>query len=137
MIVDTNVLIIAFDRAHPRHDAYVDLLFTLADDAALFINEVIFAEISGRFPDHEAVRAAVAALDIRIQRLGLDECYDAGLAFREYRRRKGSRDAILPDFLIGAQAQRKGWPLVTSDRKGFASYFPDIDLIDPEQRLHD
>lgn len=137
MIVDTNVLITAFDAAHPRHSAHVELLFALADEQPVFINEVIFAEVSGRFPSVDAVRSALSALAIKVQRLSLEDCYDAGQAYREYRRRKGARDTILPDFLIGAQAQRKGWPIVTSDRKGFASYFPDVELIDPEQRMHD
>jgi predicted nucleic acid-binding protein len=59
------------------------------------------------------------------------------LAFREYRRRQGNRTSILPDFLIAAQADMRGWRLLTKDRKGFESYFPNIILIDPKKAQND
>lgn len=70
---------------------------------------------------------------VSLERLTLAECHRAGVAFAEYRRRDGKRTTILPDFLIGAQAELRGWPLVTRDRKGFASYFPDLEIIDPTE----
>ena len=65
--------------------------------------------------------------------LTLEECHRAGQAHSEYRRCGGKRPAILPDFLIGAQAEMRGWPLVTRDRKRFGSYFPDLQIIDPTE----
>jgi len=95
------------------------------------INEIVFAEVAARFVSLVLLETSLAALELSVERLTLLECHRAGQAFAEYRRRGGTRTAILPDFLIGAQAATRGWPLVTRDRKGFASYFPEITIIDP------
>ncbi|MDQ2878474.1 MAG: type II toxin-antitoxin system VapC family toxin, partial [Pseudomonadota bacterium] len=55
----------------------------------------------------------------------------AGVAFREYRRRGGPRQTILPDFLIGAHAEILGATLMTRDRR-LAGYFPALSIITPE-----
>lgn len=132
MIVDTNVLITAFDQGGADAAPYLDLLFDLRDEQQLHVNEIVFAELSGRFPSAEKLAAALSDLGVKITRLTLGECYRGGVAYREYRRRNGVRSTILPDFLIGAQAELRGWPVLTSDRKGFSSYFPTVEIIDPE-----
>lgn len=129
MIVDSNVLVDLIDGLLPEDVA--NQLIGLAARDELTVNEIIFAEISGRYETAEAVHDVLAALSIRIVGLSLDDCFRAGKAFREYRRRSGAREAILADFLIGAQAAQNGWSLLTRDRKGFASYFPEVELIDP------
>lgn len=122
MIVDTNVLIALTDDGDTA-----DIAEKMAFAPACVINEVIFAEFAGRYLGTDAAVRQVNALGLSIQRLSLDDCHRAGVAFREYRRRDGKRTTILPDFLIGAQAEQRGWPILTSDRKGFASYFPDVE----------
>lgn len=97
----------------------------------MYVNEIVFAEVAARFVLPGLLDTSLAALELVVERLTLLECHRAGQAFAEYRRRGGARTAILPDFLIGAQAATRGWPLVTRDRKGFASYFPDLVIIDP------
>jgi predicted nucleic acid-binding protein len=131
MILDSNVLIEIVQRpdsplngwlyAHLEHD--------------LRINPIIFAELSPSFARCEDLEGYLASIDIAIEPLALAECHRAGLAHAEYRRRGGERKTILPDFLIGAQAEMRGWPLVTRDRKGFASYFPELQIIDPTEDL--
>jgi predicted nucleic acid-binding protein len=137
VIVDTNVIISAFDQGATDHARCQSILFRLAEERQLFTNEIIFAELSGRFDSVAAVEMAFENLRLKLVRLSLDECHRAGQAFREYRRRKGSRSTILPDFLIGAQAELQGWPLLTRDRKGFESYFPTVELIDPHKVPND
>lgn len=133
MIVDTNILIAAVDITHVNHELCLQRLFALRDVHPLYGNEIIFAEISGRFSSLPATERAFASLNIKIVRLTLDDCFRAGQAFRTYRSRQGKRDAILPDFLIGAQADEKGWPILTFDRRGFASYFPNVTFVDPTE----
>lgn len=128
MIVDTNVIITLIEA-----DGDVSSLKRqFYDEPARCINEIVFAEFAGRYDRINEPMDLVHALGLSIERLTLDECHRAGLAFREYRRRGGTRTSILPDFLIGAQASMRGWPILTADRKGFASYFPDVVLIDPQ-----
>ena len=135
MILDSNVMIDLLDPAAP--EAIRKCVTGLREFYEPRINEIIFAEIAHGFADQDEVLEMLAATGISLVRLTLPEYHRAGIAFADYRRRGGERTSILPDFMIGAQAVIQGWPLVTRDRKGFASYFPGIELIDPLQVSND
>ncbi|MEI6642494.1 MAG: PIN domain-containing protein [Novosphingobium sp.] len=99
----------------------------------IHINLVIFAEVAPSFPDVTELEAALDRLEVMLTAFTREDAFRAGKAYAEYRRRGGERTTILPDFLIGAQAEIRGWPLVTRDRKGFQSYFPGLQIIDPTE----
>lgn len=133
MIFDSNVIFAMMDE-----DAGPPILEFLELHRAsrqVFINEIIFAELSPRFVEPDLVVEICDVFGLEVVPLNLIECHRAGQAFAEYRRRGGERRAILADFLIGAQAEIRDWPLVTRDRKGFASYFPKLKIIDPFEGL--
>jgi len=48
-----------------------------------------------------------------------------------YRLRGGSREAVLPDFLIGAHAEVAGLSLLTRDPRRVRSEFPSVRIISP------
>jgi predicted nucleic acid-binding protein len=129
VILDSNVVLAMIDGG-PGSPLFEQIERRRAD-RNVFINEVIFAELSPRFLDVTLVMEICEVFALEIEPLTLVECHRAGQAFAEYRRRGGERQSILADFLIGAQAEIRGWPLVTRNRKGFASYFPELDIIDP------
>jgi predicted nucleic acid-binding protein len=132
MIVDSNVLLDLFAPDTDRSEAVAIGFQSAASSAArLCINPVIFAEVSPGFQSAEAVGAMVERLGIELVGLNQSDAFRAGTCFREYRRNGGPRTTILPDFLIGAQAAVRGWPILTRDSKRFASYFPEVELIDP------
>lgn len=135
MIIDTNLVIDMIDANTPS--AVHENLLQLASTEKLFVNEIVFAELSCQYESAEEVRDVLDAANIRIKRMTLQDCYRAGVAFRQYRRNGGTRQSILADFLIGAHAASQGWPLITRDRKGFASYFPEVEIIDPYKVTHD
>ena len=128
VILDTNILIEAVRE--PGGDV-ADWIADPHGKTQYRINLVIFAEIAINFADASDALHFIAAVPATIEALGPEECFRAGMAHVDYRRRGGRRETILPDFLIGAQAAERGWPLVTRDRKGFASYFPELEIIDP------
>lgn len=128
MIFDTNIVLHLLDEP-PESPIYRAI--EAARGGTPCVNEIILAEISTRFRSFDLIEGALKAFDLPVERLTLAECHRAGQAHAEYRRRGGERIAILPDFLIGAQAATRGWSLVTRDRKGFASYFPELTIIDP------
>jgi hypothetical protein len=128
LIFDSNIVLDLLDAA-PESSLYDAIEAVRAP--RVYVNEIVFAEVAARFVSPGLLETSIAALELVVERLTLLECHRAGKAFAEYRRRGGQRAAILPDFLIGAQAATRGWPLVTRDRKGFASYFPDLTIIDP------
>ena len=48
-----------------------------------------------------------------------------------YRRAAGSRQQLLPDFFVGAQAAVLGCPLLTRDARRYRTYFPTVQLVSP------
>jgi len=132
VILDSNVLIALFQRE--QADLF-DRISRWRRSHAIRINLVIYAECAPSFASDDGLRLSLNALGIGIEDLTLPEGFRAGQAYAEYKRRGGEKQTILPDFLIGAQAELRGWPLVTRDRKGFASYFPDLQVIDPTEDL--
>jgi predicted nucleic acid-binding protein len=50
-----------------------------------------------------------------------------------YRRAGGQREAILPDFLIGAHAAVTGRELLTHDPRRVATYIQGVKLIAPDR----
>ena len=129
MIFDSNVLIALIEDKADRR--YLDRVTRLQADHQVRINEIIFAELSLQYESAGNLSAVLRVAEIECVWLTLEECHRAGQAHSEYRRRGGERPAILPDFLIGAQAEMRGWPLVTRDRRRFGSYFPELTIIDP------
>lgn len=131
MIVDTNVLIDLLDGQGGFAEAAASAMADLVGSVRLTVNEIIFAEFAGRFTDTDATKAFLTGIRVEVVSLSLDDCQRAGNAFHDYRRRGAPRTTILPDFLIGAQAQGRQWPILTRDRKRFATNFADVTLIDP------
>ena len=132
MIVDSNVLLDVFAPDSASSETVAAGFESAASSTArLCINHIIFAEISPTFVNAGAVKAMVERLGIELVGLSEADAFRAGVCFREYRRNGGPRTTILPDFLIGAQAAARGWPILTRDTKRFASYFPEVELIDP------
>jgi predicted nucleic acid-binding protein len=127
VILDSNVVIALINAPQSSVSAWV----LTNRPERVFVNAIIFAEVSPVFAGCADLELFLKEFAIEVEPLDLTTCHRAGHAFREYRRRGGERSTILPDFLIGAQAAEKRWPLVTRDRKGFASYFPDLEIIDP------
>ncbi|BFL65682.1 putative cytosolic protein [Roseomonas mucosa] len=130
-LVDTNILLdLAIDDPN-----WVDWSIRQLDAAAvagpLLINDIVYAELSVRFPAIEAVDAFLEEAGIVLQPMPRAALFLAGKAFQNYRARGGSRTGVLPDFLIGAHAAVAKLPLLTRDVGRYRSYFPSVALIAP------
>jgi len=131
MIADSNVII---ELLHGEGDRAAAILAVFAFQRArrsLFINPVILAECCSGSPTLVDFESRLRQLGLSVVAFSNADAFRAGTAFREYRRNGGPRTTILPDFLIGAQAAVRGWPILTRDPKRFSSYFPEVELIDP------
>ena len=131
MIVDSNVVIDILDDASPDATVLLDYLALRVASTGAQINLVVFAEVSSRFKSVEAADRRIASLGLTIAPLDHFVAFRAGHAFADYRRNGGERTSILPDFLIGAHAEILGVPIMTRDKRRFATYFPSVALIDP------
>jgi predicted nucleic acid-binding protein len=131
-LVDTNVLIdILANDAHWRRWS-IAMLEEHSSRGALIISDVTYAELAPQFRSAQALEAALSELGVVLQRISRQALYVAGRSFEQYRRRGGIRPNVLADFFIGAHALVLGCPVLTRDVRRYRSYFPDVELIAPE-----
>jgi predicted nucleic acid-binding protein len=133
VLVDSNVILdIAWNDPHWA-DWSEEMVESLAGEARLLINPVIFAEISIGYDRIEHVNALVPIEYFGREGIPDEAAFLAGKAFQKYRRQGGTRTAPLPDFFIGAHAAVRGYRLLTRDRGRYRTYFPKLELIAPPQ----
>jgi predicted nucleic acid-binding protein len=102
-----------------------------AKPGQLAINMVVYAELAGHPAEPANLDEFLDMLDIQMLELPRSAARLAGLAFRSYRQRGGTKTGVLPDFFIGAHAQAEGYKLLTRDAGRYKTYFPKIKLICP------
>lgn len=131
VLVDSNVIldVATEDPSWGRWSS--SALERAGDEAALVINPVVFAEVSVGFAKVEELEAVLPREVFRREALPFEAAFLAGKAFLAYRRRKGERSMVLPDFFVGAHAATAGYRLLTRDAKRYRTYFPSVELIAP------
>jgi hypothetical protein len=106
-----------------------------ADAAAaqdrLFINQIVYAEMSSQYDNIGQLDHALASLGVGVADMPRAALFLAGQAFRKYRKVGGTKSNVLPDFFIGAHAAVESATLVTRDPKRIRSYFPTVALVSP------
>ena len=132
VLVDSCVVVDVADPASAWHDGAVSALEALDDGVPLLVNPVIYAECSVGFGRIESLERLLDSLDLGYRELPREALFVAGEAFLRYRRRKGVKTGVLPDFFIGAHAAVEGFRLVTRDVSRFAGYFPGVELVVPD-----
>jgi len=132
VFIDSSVLLDVFTE-DPRWLTWSQAQLTLAaQHGTIVVNAVVLAEIAPRFSRIEALRSALPSMAV-IEEIPAAAAFLAGHAHAEYRRAGGSRDAILPDFLIGAHAAVTARPLLTRDPRRVATHIPGAKLITPDE----
>ena len=95
----------------------------------MVINPIIYAECSIGFTRIEEVEGLFETLGFGMKPIPKEALFLAGKAFLQYKRRKGEKNNVLPDFFIGAHAAVAGYKLISRDKGRFSTYFPSVDLI--------
>ena len=131
ILVDTNVLLDIFQN-DPKWAAWSqEKLDAASATDSLAINPVIYSELSIAFALIEELEAVLTEAALMLESIPREALFLAGKAFLAYRRARGGRQSVLPDFYIGAHAAVVRCPLLTRDAARYRSYFPGISLICP------
>ena len=130
ILVDTNVLLDIY-RADAIWMPWSLQHLQQAKPGQLAINMVVYAELAGHPAEPANLDEFLDMLDIQMLEMPRPAARLAGLAFRSYRQRGGTKTGVLPDFFIGAHAQAEGYKLLTRDAGRYKTYFPKIKLICP------
>jgi predicted nucleic acid-binding protein len=131
ILVDTNVLLDVFEDDAEWSDWSQDRLDSASATDTLAINPVIYSELSIGFARIEELEAVIKEASLAIEDIPREALFLAGKAFLRYRRSRGTRRSILPDFYIGAHAAVMQWPVLTRDVGRYRTYFPTVSLIAP------
>ncbi len=130
VLVDSNVLIDILAKNPVWEEWSAQMLRDAANRARLLINAVIYAEVSVNYDRIEVVDESLPNF-IEREQIPYEAAFSAGKAFRQYRRRGGTRRSPLPDFFVGAHAMIGGYELLTRDPRRYRTYFPAVRLIAP------
>jgi predicted nucleic acid-binding protein len=129
-VVDSSVLLDVFTEDRRWLAWSEEHLTEAAQRGALIVNAVVLAEVAPRFSRIEKLRDALPSMAV-LEEIPPEASFLAGHAHAAYRRAGGARQAVLPDFLIGAHAAVTGRPLLTRDPRRVATYIPGVELICP------
>jgi len=131
VLVDTNVLLDVVED-DPQWAVWSQgQLETVGLTDRLVINGVIYSELSIAFARIEELERVMDEASLTLEEIPREALFLAGKVFLDYRRRKGSKQHVLPDFYIGAHAAVNGYPILTRDVAPYRSYFPTVRLISP------
>jgi len=131
ILIDSNILLDIFTEDQNWYEWSSATLAEYAEHALLYINPIIYSEISVGFERIEDLENALPSDYIQRDELPYEAAFLAGKCFLKYRKAGGTKRSPLPDFYIGAHAAVKGWSLITRDKGRYHSYFPTLDVIAP------
>ncbi|NWH06101.1 type II toxin-antitoxin system VapC family toxin [Desulfobacter latus] len=131
IFIDSCVLLDLFTNDPKWGNWSEDVLSQCSQTNTLFINSIVYTEISIGFNRIEEVEEAVEQVGVKVLEIPREALFLAGKTFLEYRRNKGTKSSTLPDFFIGAHATVSSFDLVTRDIAKYRTYFPNIKLICP------
>jgi predicted nucleic acid-binding protein len=130
-LVDSNVLLDVATEDPKWSDWSETALAEAVRSGPVFINPLIYAEVSSYYDRIEELDAVLPEGLFRRVPLPYSAGFLAAKAFLSYRSRGGDRRSPLPDFYIGAHAAVARLTLVTRDARRYRTYFPTVRLVVP------
>jgi predicted nucleic acid-binding protein len=132
ILVDTNVLLDVLENDARWAAWSQEKLDATSTTETLAINPIIYSELSIAFSRIEELEAVIVEAALTVESIPREALFLAGKAFLAYRRGRGTKQSVLPDFYIGAHAAVMQWPILTRDAGRFRTYFPTVPLITPQ-----
>jgi len=132
VLVDSCVLLDLFTDDPNWVDWSEKVLEQYSQTNTLYINSVVYTEVSIGFKNIEEVETAISELGVKVLEMPREALFLTGKAFLQYRKNQGSKTSPLPDFFIGAHAAVSKFDLITRDARKYKTYFPQVKLIYPD-----
>jgi hypothetical protein len=131
LLVDTNVLLDVLEREPAWWEWSAQQLRFQSQMHELAVNPVIYAEAAPSFESPAQLDGRLHEMELSYRDLSREAVFLAGHVHCRYRQVGGSREKVLPDFVIGAHAMVLGCGIITRDARRYRSYFPWVPLITP------
>ena len=129
--IDTSVLI-AIAKGESDAERWVATLASADAEGELVICDIVAAEFFAVLLNEERFTESLHALGIVFLPTSLESVQLAGRLFKAYRREGGSREHLVPDFLIGSHAQQQADRIAAIDRGYLRRYFPHLKILKPK-----
>jgi len=133
VLVDSNIILDILLDDPKWADWSEAALADASQNSTLYINQIIYAEVSIAFEKIEELESAIHNGGFQLLEIPKEALFLAGKAYLRYRRGRGTKRSPLPDFYIGAQAAILGMDLITRDEGRYRTYFPTVRIICPER----
>ena len=131
ILVDSCVLLDLFTNDERWADWSENTLEKYSQINTLYINSIVYTEVSIGFNKVEEIEEAIGELGIKVLEMPRETLFLTGKAFLKYKKNKGNKTSPLPDFFIGAHASVSKLDLITRDLSKYKTYFPRVNLIHP------
>jgi predicted nucleic acid-binding protein len=132
VLVDSNVILDVFLNDLKWADWSESKLEEYSEHSSLYINSIIYSEISIGFKLIEDLESAIVKAGFQFLEIPKEALFLAGKTYIKYKKRKGVKNTPLPDFFIGAQAAVLDLDLLTRDVSRYQTYFPTVKLTAPQ-----
>jgi predicted nucleic acid-binding protein len=130
-LLDTNILLDLLTEDAEWFDWSAAMVAEAAESAPLYINPIIYAEVSAGFSTIEEVDEALPTAFYRRAQLPWEAGFLAGQVFLTYRKSGGAKRSPIADFYIGSHATVSGFTLLTRDAQRYRTYFPRLRIVSP------
>ena len=131
VLVDSCVLLDLFTDDPVWAEWSENILEEYMQTNSLYINSIVYTEVSIGFKRIEELEKAISALSVKVLEIPREALFLAGKMFLEYRRNRGMKNSPLPDSFIGAHASVSKFDLITRDIQEYQTYFPQVQLMHP------
>jgi hypothetical protein len=131
IFVDSCILLDLFTDDPNWADWSEKILDQYSQTNTLYMNSIVYTEVSIGFNKIEEVEKAIFLLGIKVLEIPREALFLAGKVFLKYRKNKETKNSPLPDFFIGAHAIVSNFNLITRDSTKYKTYFPQLKLICP------
>ncbi len=133
VLVDSKIILDVFVDDPEWADWSEAKLAEFSSKTNLYINPVVYSEVSIGFKRIEELESALNRGGFQMLEIPKEALFLAGKAYLKFRKSRGSERSPLPDFYIGAQAAILSMDLITRDEKRYRTYFPTVKLISPKE----
>lgn len=132
VLIDSCVLLDLFTDDPHWADWSESTIEKFSQTNTLYINTIVYTEISMGFEKIEEVEQVISNLGLKVLEIPREALFLTGKAFIQYRKNRGTKNSPLPDFFIGAHSAVSQLDLITRDLSKYKTYFPQVNLIHPE-----
>ncbi len=133
ILVDSNIILDVFLDDPNWAEWSESKLEKFSSITKLFINPVVYSEVSVGFKRIEELESALNRGGFQMLEIPKEALFLAGKAFLKNRKNRGTKRSPLPDFYIGAHAAILEMDLITRDESRYRTYFPTVKLICPRK----